>query len=439
MTAVAIGNSGCSKDNDEGSAPPPQATLRLVTDGLVSPITLVSAPDNSGRRFVVDQVGKIWVITAEGRKLPEPFLDISSRLIPMTPELRECGLLGLAFHPDYKNNGKFYVYYSVERRPGGPAFGVQWNHANRLSEFRFSSFNPNVADPNSERVILTEDWPGVNHNGGCLAFGPDGYLYLSMGDGGGQNDAGAGHVDDWYATNAGGNAQNISANLLGKLLRIDVNQGTPYGIPASNPFATTAGVRPEIYAFGFRNPYHFSFDMGGAHELYLADVGQAMREELNVVTSGGNYGWNVKEGSLCFNTDNNTSPRASCPSTDGRGIPLTDPVLELNNSSNPLGGIATAIIGGYVYRGAALPQLQGSYIFGSYSQTAAPDGMVYVSPRSAGQRSFQPLQLHGYETGLHQYINGFGQDAAGEVYILSSDNQAMTGATGKVYQIVPVQ
>jgi glucose/arabinose dehydrogenase len=411
--------------------------IQLVADELVSPVALVEAPDNSGRRFVVDQVGKIWVITADGRKLPQPFLDISASLVALNPGYDERGLLGLAFHPDYKSNGKFYVYYSIPKRPGGPAIGVDWNHANRVSEFRVSATNPNVADPRSEREILVEDWPAGNHNGGMLAFGPDGYLYISMGDGGGQNDVGAGHVNDWYAANAGGNAQNISANFLGKVLRIDVNGGTPYDIPADNPFSGEAGTRAEIYAYGFRNPYRFSFDMGGSHELYLGDAGQSLREEVNIVTKGGNYGWNVKEGSLCFNTDDNKATRPGCPSADARGVALTDPILELNNAANPDGGVATTIIGGYVYRGSSLPQLQGSYLFGSFSQSSAPDGLVYTSAPGSGTRSFKPLVIPGYENGIGQYIKGFGQDAAGEVYVLCSGVSGPSGNSGKVYKLVP--
>jgi glucose/arabinose dehydrogenase len=435
MLSLAVWAPGCKKD--EGGPGTVLPTVQLVADQLVSPVALVEAPDNSGRRFVVDQVGKIWIVTADGRTLPQPFLDLSSMIQPLDAGYDERGLLGLAFHPDFKSNGKFYVYYSVVRRPGGPAFGVDWNHANRISEFRVSGTNPNVADPRSEREILVEDWPAMNHNGGMLAFGPDGYLYVSMGDGGDQNDVGAGHANDWYAANAGGNAQNLSANLLGKVLRIDVDGGSPYGIPATNPFAGEAGVRAEIYAYGFRNPYRFSFDMAGNHDLYLGDAGQSLREEINLVTKGGNYGWNVKEGTLCFNTDDNTSPRAGCPSTDPRGVPLTDPIVELNNAANPEGGIATTVIGGYVYRGSSFPQLQGSYLFGSFSQTSAPDGLVYVAKPGQSTRSFQPLVIQSHENGLHQYIKGFGQDAAGEVYILCSEVAGPSGNTGKVYKLVP--
>src|SRR5688572_12634217 len=186
---------------------------------------------------------------------------------------------------------------------------------------------------------LQVDHPQANHNGGTIAFGPDGYLYISIGDGGGRDDEGLGHVEDWYLDNAGGNGQDITQNLLGNILRIDVDRGAPYAIPADNPFVGKAGL-DEIYAYGLRNPYRMAFDPGGSHILLSMDAGQELWEEVSVIEKGGNYGWNVKEGTHCFDAENPTVSPATCPSVDPTtGIPLTDPVIEFANAKQP-GGLA---------------------------------------------------------------------------------------------------
>lgn len=428
---------GCNRGDGGGGQPDVVPTLEMVGDSYASPLTVVEAPDNTQRRFVVDQIGKIWVIDASGRKLPTPFLDISASMVPLSSSYDERGLLGLAFHPNYRSNRKFYVFYTIPSKGGGPAIGVPWNNVSRISEFMATTGNQNIADPSSERVILEENHPAMNHNGGMLAFGPDGYLYISIGDGGDKDDVGPGHVSDWYAANAGGNAQNITNNLLGKVLRIDVN-GNPYNIPADNPFVSSPGAKAEIYAFGFRNPYRFSFDLGGSHELFVGDAGQSLYEEIDLVTKGGNYGWNVKEGTACFNTDNNKTERPGCPTVDPMGIALSEPIIQLPNAANPAGGISTVIVGGYVYRGATFPQLQGQYIFGSYSYKGA-DGKLYfasASGASSGLRSYSELSLRDYETNLGQYVKGLGQDLSGEIYITTSSSQGPAGSNGRVFKVV---
>ena len=250
--------------------------LSLVAQGLVSPIGVIPVPDESGRLFIIDQVGKIWIIDDNGTRLPMPFLDISSLLVTLQPGFDERGLLGLAFHPEYASNGRFFVYYNAPPRAGGPTPTTLWNNLSRISEFRVSA-DPNRADMASQRIILEMDDPQFNHNGGTLVFGPDGYLYISIGDGGGANDVGPGHVEDWYAVNAGGNGQDIESNLFGNILRIDIDNtnGAPYGIPSDNPFVNKTG-RDEIYAYGLRNPYRMSFDMSGSRELYAGDAGQLL-------------------------------------------------------------------------------------------------------------------------------------------------------------------
>jgi glucose/arabinose dehydrogenase len=379
LLLLTVINNGCKKDNSSSMPNNQQPSLQLVTDGLVSPVALVEPPDGTKRLFVVDELGQIWIIGADGKKLSTPFIDISSRMVTLDPAYDERGLLDIAFSPDFKTSGKFYLFYTAPPRPGMPipgSPGSTWNSLTRISEFKVSATDPNVADMGSERILVQDDHPYLNHNGGTLAFGPDGFLYISIGDGGNMDDVGNGHVPDWYTVNVGGNGQDIYANLMGDILRIDVN-GSPYNIPSDNPFVGT-NAKQEIYAYGFRNPFRFSFDMAGSHELIVGDEGQSLYEELDLVTKGGNYGWNVKEGTHCFDTDNDLVERASCPSTDTAGKPLIDPVLELVNTANPKGGgVGIAIIAGFVYRGTLLPAWQGKYIFGMLSADGMATGKVF--------------------------------------------------------------
>jgi glucose/arabinose dehydrogenase len=422
----------------------PAVGLRLVADGFTSPVALVEAPDGSGRVFVVDQIGVIRILTAGGNLLPEPFLDLRSRIVPLMPAFDERGLLGLAFHPSYAGNGRLFVWYSAPLRPGAPA---GYDNTARISEFRVSAANANRADPASERIVLEVDKPQFNHNGGTLLFGPDdGYLYVSIGDGGGADDVGLGHVEDWYAANAGGNGQDIQQNLLGNILRIDVDRGAPYAVPADNPFAGTPGCADgcdEIWTYGLRNPYRMSFDQGGAHDLFVGDAGQELWEEVSIAVKGGNLGWNVKEGTHCFSTDNPDESPAECPDTVGAphpraGDPLIDPVIEYANHHQP-GGLGATVIGGHVYRGRALPQFAGRYVFGDWSREfEEPDGSVFVaSPRKKGLWHMEQLRIATSPTGrVGHYVLGFGQDLAGEMYVLTTDQTGPSGTTGKVYRLV---
>jgi glucose/arabinose dehydrogenase len=412
--------------------------LALVAQGFTSPVALVEAPDGSGRLFVVDQTGLIHIIGANGAQVAEPFLDVRSRMVTLRPSFDERGLLGLAFHPRYATNGRFFVYYTAPLRAGGPA---GYDATARIAEFHVSG-NANRADPASERIILQVDKPQFNHNGGTIAFGPeDEYLYISLGDGGGANDNNVlGHVPDWYTENGGGNGQDITQNLLGSILRIDVDRGTPYAIPHDNPFATGPGL-DEIYAYGFRNPYRFSFDMGGSNDLLVGDAGQGLWEEVSRVERGGNYGWNVKEGTHCFDAENNRLMPTACPSVDlTTGIPLTDPVIEYAHLSN--GGLGLVVVGGYVYRGSMVRQLRGRYIFGDWSRGfATPDGTLFAAaPRRSGMWPMQEL-LVSRKAGsrLNHYLLGFGQDADGEVYVLTTDMAGPSGTTGRVYRIAPAE
>jgi hypothetical protein len=394
---------------------------------------------------VVDQVGLIQVLRPDGTLAPAPFLDLRSRIVALMPGYDERGLLGLAFHPNYASNGRFFVYYSAPLRAGAPA---GYDHTARVSEFRVSAADPNRADPASERVLLEVDKPQFNHNGGTLLFGPrDGYLYISLGDGGGADDVGLGHVEDWYTANEGGNGQDIQHNLLGDVLRIDVDRGAPYAIPADNPFTGTPGCADgcdETWAYGFRNPYRMSFDMAGGRRLFVGDAGQNLWEEVSIAVKGGNFGWNVKEGAHCFSTDNPDESPAECPDVVGAphpraGDPLIDPVIEYQNEHNPLGGgLGHAIVGGHVYRGTELRQFSGDYIFGDYSrEEEEPDGSLFVAkPRKQGLWKLQQLRIARSPTGrLGHFVLGFGQDPAGEMYVLTTDQTGPTGVTGKVYRL----
>jgi len=301
-----------------------------------------------------------------------------------------------------------------------------------LSEFKVSPSDPNKADSSSERIILQVDKPQPNHNAGTIAFGPDGYLYIPLGDGGGANDVGTGHSPV-------GNAQDIST-ALGKILRIDVDNGDPYGIPPDNPFVGKDGA-DEIYALGFRNPYSISFDKGGQHELFVGDVGQALFEEVDIVYKGGNYGWHIKEGAHWFNPDSQSSPPATGPATDARGQPLIDPIIEYGRGKP--GGYGIAVIGGYVYRGSDIQGLLGAYLFGDYTSgiSSTADGRVFIASLPSSSSSTWTMKEIGIASlpggRLNAFLKGIGQDANGELYLLVSDSAGPAGNTGKIYRIIP--
>lgn len=417
----------------------PMIGLELVAEGMSAPVDLAVPGDGSGRLFIVDQVGVIWIVTAEGQLLDQPFIDLRDRVVGLNPGYDERGLLGLAFHPDYAENGLFYVYYSAPLDPQAPQ---GWNHTSHLSQFEVSEGNEGRGDPGSEEVILRVDQPQGNHNGGEIAFGPDGYLYVALGDGGGANDVGTGHAEDWYEANRGGNGQDVTENLLGSILRIDIDGGDPYGVPEDNPFVREEGL-DETWAYGFRNPYRFSFDAAGNHELFAADVGQNLWEEVSIVAGGGNYGWNVKEGAHCFSPANPNQPPEVCPDSDPDGNPLIDPVIEYQNGNAP-GGLGLAVVGGYVYRGQALPSFVGQYVFGDWSTSfSVGDGTLLVaSPPGLGGDgwSFQELEIGTRDDGrLGAFVLGFGQDAQNELYVLTSNAPGPAGDTGRVWKIVPAE
>ncbi len=400
--------------------------LETVATGLVSPEHLTGAGDGSGRLFVVDQAGTIRIIK-DGVLLPTPFLDLTAEIPTLATSYDERGFLGLAFHPDYASNGRFFVRYSRPRAgtAGEPCFGTSRGcHEEVLAEYTVSG-DPDIANTNG-MILFAIDEPEFNHNSGTVAFGPDGYLYFTLGDGGGAND---GLDDPSLPHGPTGNGQNINT-ALGAMLRIDVDGGSPYAIPADNPFVGTDGL-DEIYAYGFRNPFRFSFDdgPGGDNRLLVADVGQARFEELDDVVSGGNYGWVIREGAHCFDP---FDPSVPLPTCDSNG--LIDPIAEYEHAD---GGIA--IVGGYVYRGSALPGIAGTYIFGDFSADFGPTGRLYYLDESMpGSPEVFELRLGPNDAPLGRFLKGMGEDEDGEVYALVSSDLGPTGTSGEVLKIVPL-
>jgi glucose/arabinose dehydrogenase len=350
-------------------------TLRVqqVVEGLTSPVYL-TAPKGDPRLFIVEQPGRIRVVKG-GALLAAPFLDITTRVVSGG----ERGLLSMAFDPAYATNGRFYVYYTGAQ---GDIF---------VDRFTVSS-NPDVASTTSDRVITIQHRANSNHNGGLLLFGPDGMLYMGTGDGGGAGDL-------------PNNAQNTDV-LLGKLLRLNVAT-LPYTIPAGNPFAGQAGA-DEIWAYGLRNPWRFTFDVppdGTTPKLYIADVGQDAREEVNVVdasVAGRNYGWRVMEGTQCYN-----------PSSGCNQVGLTLPILDYDH------GQGCSITGGFVYRGAAIPEVQGNYFYSDYCSGWLRS--FRLSGAAAVDRRDWPIGTIGN-------VTSFGIDGASELYVLASN--------GRVYRLV---
>lgn len=402
--------------------------LEEMSSGLFAPVMLTHAGDGSDRLFVVDQAGMIRIIDAGGQLLEEPFLDLRDRMVALHPPFDERGLLGLAFHPDYANNGRFFVRYS-EPREGAPDEPcshpnnfIPGCHTSVLSEFRASNLNPDRANPDSETVLLRVDQPEANHNAGHLAFGPDGMLYVSFGDGGGQHD---GLGSEELPHGPTGHGQNLDT-LLGTLLRLDVGTGIdpPFTVPPDNPFVGVDGD-DRIYAYGFRNPYRFSFDREGTNELIVADVGQNLLEELDIIEPGGNYGWVLKEGSACFDPEVPETPLPACDDAD-----LIDPFAEYGHDDG------LAIIGGYVYRGDLVPELEGHYVFGDFSLSfGGPDlgRLFYLDFEGDRSEIFEFSLTTGEPLGL--FLLGFGEDEDGELYVLTSATGGPLGQDGQVFRI----
>lgn len=386
--------------------------LQTVAEGFTSPIDF--AETNEGTQFVADQKGLIYRLDSDG---PSIFLDLVDQVVAGG----ERGLLGLALHPDYLDNRRFFVRYSSPRRAGTPS---GFSHTFVLSEF-LASDNGLRADPTTERTLLEIPQPQSNHNAGAITFGPDGTLFIGVGDGGAANDSGRGHVDDWYGVVPGGNGQDVTDNLLGSILRIDVDHradGRPYGIPDDNPLVDAPGL-DEHFAWGLRNPWRMSFH---GEEFFVADVGQNSYEEINLVEAGGNYGWNVKEGANCFRN-------VSCPSEAPGGEPLIDPIIQYPHTGNPVSGIA--VIGGYVYEGSTIPALQDRYVFADWRA----NGRLFVATRSedAGHWPSEVLEVASADRDKLAFVLSFGRGADGELFVLTARERSVSGQSGVMYRLKP--
>ena len=408
--------------------------LKQIAEGFTSPLALVPFADGSGRLLVADQVGTVQVLSKAGQVQDKLFLDLRGRLVKINEGFDERGLLSLALHPKFQRNRRLFAFYSAPLRKEAPA---DWDHTSHISEFKVRDDDPLQVDLASEKILLQIDKPYFNHNGGRLAFGPDGLLYIAVGDGGNGNDVGRGHSPQ-------GNGQDTTT-LLGKMVRIDVDKGSPYAIPSSNPFAAGKG-RPEIFAYGLRNPWGISFDRGGKHELFAADVGQDRFEEINIIVNGGNYGWNIREGLGCFDPKKPTKPPEDCPKVGANGEPLLDPIITYKNlkgfAKDP-DAMGTSVTGGYVYRGKALPKLTGRYIFADWSRLwVKADGVLFMATRPVSKEStswsLETLDLVAQPNGrIGKFVVALGQDADGEVYVLTNESNRVAGKTGKVFKLVP--
>jgi len=423
--------------------------LQLVASELIAPVHLTNAGDN--RRFIVDQPGEIRILT-NNVLLPTPFLDIKSDIIELgffgsmdENDFDERGLLGLAFHPNYNNSGQpgFGKLYTFSSEPvSGPGdFSVTmsglFDNQNVIHEWEVDQSDADIVDISTKREIMRVDEPQFNHQGGKLEFGPDGYLYISFGDGGGADDNQDGHGSI-------GNGQDRST-ILGTIIRIDplhpndnpssidtISENGQYRVPKDNPFLLDDNALDEIYAFGFRNPWRFSFDsMNG--DLVVADVGQNLIEEIDIVHAGGNYGWPAKEGTFSF--DSTTSPVSISFDLEGLVGNLLDPISQYDH------GEGISITGGYVYRGTQIPELVGKYVFGDFSSTfASPDGRIFYANLTSGQ--IEEFILDGGDLPLGTYVKSTGIDSSGELYFLVGANLGPFETSGgqrlgQVLKIVP--
>jgi glucose/arabinose dehydrogenase len=457
-------------DDEKGMA----IGLQRVAEGFTAPVKGARAPGDSARLYVVDQAGKLWAVNlADGSKVV--MLDVTSRLTPLglmgAGTFDERGFLGVAFHPDYQKNRKLYTY-TAEPVSGAPSLpttvpaGSTPNHQNVIAEWQVTD----VANPAagvmmaSRREIWRVDHPQFNHNGGDIVFGPDGKLYVPVGDGGGSDDqdgdlslgepAVFGHSGD-------GNAQKLT-NPLGKIHRIDVDGNNAsngqYGIPADNPFVGMAGATKEIWAYGLRNPWRLSFDtQTGA--LIAGDIGQNDIEEVDLIVKGGNYGWSLKEGTLCFDGKGPMPGVATttCPPNLPAG--LIEPLAQFDTHHE-----GHSVVGGFVYRGSKIPELKGRYVFGEWSRLfdfpAGPDnyGRLFYLPAVDLRNSTKLQEIQEFNNFAEQAASlgltddtrpakvfkqslsvlGMGEDASGEIYVLGNRTGRPFGTDGILVRLTRV-
>lgn len=480
----------------------PDVGLDPVAENFTTaPMMATTAPgDDSGRLFVVDQIGVVKIVDTNGTVADEPFLDLQDKLADLDPTYDERGLLSIAFHPEFQQNGKIYAFYSAPLREGAPD---GWSCTNHISEFTVEEDNTDKVNVSSEKILMYIDKSYENHNGGVLAFSPDdGYLYVSVGDIGRANDVGDAHNPQI------GNGQDLT-DINGKILRIDIDDGNQtaaetnqtnqttvnetevvedfrgyfqpvnptwtttegqyYSIPSDNPFATDKppvleiysykDVLPEIYAYGFRNPAYMSFDPGGKHALIVSMAGQDLFESVLDIVKGGNYGWNIREGTHCFNPDDAFDPPKTCNTTGYQGEPLIGPVVEYGHD------IGNVIVGGEIYRGKDLSNFTGRYVFGSWSAPddyVTPNGSLFVAtppsswdeqeppaspeeltPEDNAMWTLQELKVDGApgkEDGrIDLFVRSISRDSNNEIYLLTNTVGGPNSSTetGSLWKFVP--
>lgn len=415
--------------------------IELVAEGLTAPVHLEEPADGSGRKLIAQQDGVVRVLERNGKLAAEPFLDLRARMLPLEKNFDERGLLGFALHPDFARNGRVFATYSAPLRAGAPQ---SWNYTRRISEFTAKPGDLSRVDAASERVLLEIDWPSRKHNGGALAFGTDGMLYIGLGDSGASHGIGPKVV--WEAFDVPAEAltwDHLAQDLespYGKILRIDVDRGFPgYAIPRDNPFARGGGLR-EIWAWGLRNPYRLAFDRTEGSG-YVTAVAETLWEAAYRVSGPGNYGWPLMEGTHCVDRLAPRQPPADCARHDAAGRPLLLPVFEYANmqASHPdtklgIAGVGTAITGARVYRGGAIPDLAGKLVVTDWSADfRKPSGQLFVA-RPDGE----PGKSWPYARALQidSRIIGLAEDRAGELYVLTNETFGPYGDTGKVFRLV---
>jgi glucose/arabinose dehydrogenase len=415
--------------------------LEPVADGLTAPLHLEEPADGSGRKFVVQQNGVVQVLSPDDRLAAEPFLDLRPRMLALEQNFEERGLLGFALHPQFGRNGRVFATYSAPLRPGAPE---RWNYTRRVSEFTADPGNGEKIDAASERVLLEIDWPSRKHNGGGLAFGRDGFLYIGLGDGGISH--GIGRKVLWEAFDVPAQAliwdvlAQDTDSLFGKILRIDIDRGFPgYAIPRDNPFASGPGKK-EIWAWGFRNPFRIAFDRHDG-SFFVTAVAETLWEAAYRVQGPGNFGWPLMEGTHCVDRLKPRQPPATCPARDDLGNRIVLPVLEYPNmqASHPetklgVAGAGTAITGARIYRGGAIPALAGKLVVSDWSAAfRQPSGQIFIADPSADG---EPLWPYRRALQIDSRIIGLAEDRAGEIYVLTNETLGPYGATGKVLQLV---
>jgi glucose/arabinose dehydrogenase len=425
--------------------------LQLVVGGLTAPIHIEEPADGSGRKLIVQQDGVVRVLRADDTLAPEPFLDLRPRLLPLEQNFEERGLLGFALHPNFARNGRVFASYSAPLRAAAPQ---HWNHTRRVSEFSAKPGDLSRIDVQTERVLMEIDWPSRKHNGGALAFGPDGHLYIGLGDGGVSH--GIGKTVLWEAFNVpaeallwDGVAQDTESPY-GKILRIDVDRGFPgYAIPRDNPFASAPG-RKEVWAWGFRNPFRIAFDRTDRADgaFYVTAVAETLWEAAYRVRGPGNFGWPLLEGTHCVDRLKPRQPPSQCAMVDAAGKRFELPVVEYPNmqASHPqtrlgIAGVGTAITGAVRYRGRAIPELTGQLIVADWSADfKVPSGQIFVAQpiEPAGAAGAPGAALWPYRRVLQidSRIISLAESAAGELFVLTNETLGPFGTTGKVFRLV---